>query len=92
MGPFDLTIHLANFAAPAAGMAVLMLIFSLFRKRSQAFSLARYAQTAINFIVSLATLAAGLWFYGRDGMMATYAAMVVAVATSQWVMERGWRG
>ena len=31
-----------------------------------------------------------LW--GRDGKMLTYAALVVACATCQWVLVRGWRG
>ena len=92
MGPFDLAIHLANFAAPALGMAVLMGIFSLFRRPKQPFPLVWPAQLAINFTIGITTLGASLWHFGHDGMVATYVALVVAVATSQWVMERGWRG
>jgi hypothetical protein len=36
-------------------------------------------------------LFAGLWFFGHDGKMASYGAMVLACATSQWVLLRGWR-
>jgi hypothetical protein len=36
-------------------------------------------------------LLAGLWFFGRDGKMLTYAALVVASATVQWVMLGLWR-
>ncbi len=92
MGPLDIANHLANFAAPALGMAVLMWLFSLARRPKLPLALAKYTQAAINFVVALVVLAAGLWLQGRDGMMATYAAMVAAVATSQWVMEGGWRG
>jgi hypothetical protein len=35
--------------------------------------------------VSGAVLALGLWYYGRDGKMATYSAMVLAAASSQWL-------
>jgi len=30
--------------------------------------------------------------FGHDGKMATYAAMVLACGTSQWVAAKGWRG
>ena len=36
-------------------------------------------------------LAAGLVLWGRDGKMLTYAALVVACATCQWVLVRGWK-
>ena len=91
MGPQDLSIHLLNFAAPAAFVAALMLLFSriLWSKRPQA--LMWWSQLAINFAVCLTASVLGLWFFGRDGMMATYGALVLACATSQWVMQRGWR-
>jgi hypothetical protein len=44
---------------------------------------------AINFIVSVAALLLGLIVFGRDGKMASYLAMVVLCATSQWWMLRG---
>jgi hypothetical protein len=91
MGLLDIAIHLANFAAPALVVAALMLVFNLFWKGKQAPALARWAQLAINIVVGLAVLSAGLWFFGRDGMVLTYAALVVCVATSQWAMGRGWQ-
>jgi len=36
-------------------------------------------------------LACGLWFFGNDGKMATYAAMVMLVASCQWVGVKAWR-
>jgi hypothetical protein len=36
-------------------------------------------------------LAGGLMFFGHDGQMATYAALVLACATSQWLVGGGWR-
>ncbi len=91
MNPVDLAIHLANFAAPAVGLALLMLLFGLFGRQKQALALSRWAQLAINMVVGLVLLSLGLWFFGRDGMMLTYAVLVLGVATSQWLMARGWR-
>ena len=34
---------------------------------------------------------AGLVFFGNDGKMATYAAVVFASALTCWVLQRGWR-
>ena len=51
-----------------------------------------WLQSAINSIVGVLVLAAGLWHFGVDGKMATYAALVLAVASCQWVTSRGWRG
>ena len=88
MGPFDLLIHLLNFAAPALGVAIGVSLFSLLRMKNRAPGLSIYAQAAINFLVCLTALGAGLWFFGRDGVMATYGAMLLCVATSQWMMNR----
>jgi hypothetical protein len=48
-------------------------------------------QVAANLAVGLAVLAVGVWQWGIDGMMMTYAALVLAVASSQWLLSRGWR-
>jgi hypothetical protein len=42
-------------------------------------------------VAGLAALAAGLWYFGRDGKMAAYAALVLAVASAQWLVARAWR-
>ena len=39
----------------------------------------------------VAVTLAGLVLSGRDGKMLTYAALVVACATCQWVLVRGWK-
>jgi hypothetical protein len=44
-----------------------------------------------NGLVGMAALAAGLWIWGNDGKMGTYAALVVACASSQWLLMRAWR-
>ena len=45
----------------------------------------------ILFGVGVAVLVAGLVVLGRDGKMLTYAALVLACATCQWFLVRGWR-
>ena len=72
-------------------MALLVTLAArLFMKKRPA-ALYVYAQAAINFVVSGAVLAFGLWFFGHDGKMATYLGMALACATSQWLMLRGWK-
>ena len=92
MGPIDLLNHLLNFVAPAAALALLLAAAARFLKPKQAPALAWWAQIAIVFIVGVAVLAAGLLAGGRDGRMLTYAALVLATATCQWLLVRGWRG
>ncbi|MDO8278078.1 MAG: hypothetical protein Q7T63_08135 [Burkholderiaceae bacterium] len=92
MNLLDQLIHLLNFIAPAMFMALaLPLAARLLGLRSQR---ARrwLVQVAGNFAVGVAVLVAGLWFFGADGRIASYAALVVACATSQWWLGAAWRG
>jgi hypothetical protein len=91
MGFFDAANHLLNFFAPAAFVALLVALGSLFFKPNRPLAQQFIAGVAINFIVCAAVLLAGLWFFGNDGKMATYSAMVLASATVQWVMLKAWR-
>jgi hypothetical protein len=88
MGFIDLILHLLNFAAPAAFVALLMVLAVPFvmKKRSQV--PVWWAQFAINFVVCLGALLIGLVVLGRDGKMLTYLALAVCCATSQWWMLR----
>lgn len=91
MSPLDLLLHLLGFAAPA-GFVALAVVFGarLLGHRPPAWPL--WAQFAINFTVGVAVLAAGLWHFGVDGKMATYAALVAAIGTAQWFASRSWKG
>jgi hypothetical protein len=95
MNLWDALIHLLNFAAPALALALslplLARIFNRFSSTKRPASLYLLAQAAINFVAGVAVLAIGLWFFGRDGKMATYAALVLVLASTQWAMGRGWR-
>ena len=83
--------HVLNFIAPALALAALMLLFSLARHRKQPLPMAAWQQFGVHCGLGVLVLVLGLWFFGRDGMMATYGLLVVVVATGQWVMEKGWR-
>ena len=91
MGLFDLINHLLNFAAPAVCLALFVTLAAHFFMKKMPAGPALLAQVAINFAVCLVSLGLGLWFFGRDAKMATYVAMVLLCATSQWLLKRGWR-
>ena len=91
MAPLDQLYHLANFLAPAFVVAVLLALVGPFLTKDRAVALGLIGQVAINFIAGTVALGFGLWFFGRDGKMASYAALLVFAATSQWVGGRSWR-
>jgi hypothetical protein len=88
----DILIHLLNFAAPAAAVALLVGASSHFLMKKPGFRHILWRSIAINFIVCLGALVAGLWLFGRDGKMQTYFGMALACGSCQWVLGRGWRG
>ena len=88
MGPLDLLNHLLNFVAPALWIAVLVTLAArIFIKKVPAAPVL-WAQVAITFIVGVVVLGLGLLFFGNDGKMASYLALLVASAASQfWLMQ-----
>lgn len=86
----DILLHLLNFVAPAFALAVLvpLLAWPLFRKRT---ATPWWGQVLVNFAVGVGVLLVSLWWLGRDGKMMAYALLVLAVASSQWLLARGWR-
>ena len=91
MGPWDAFNHLLNFVAPAAALALLLALSGRFLGSKTPVALAWWVRSAIVFAVGVAVLLAGLLAWGRDGKMLTYAALVLACATCQWILARGWR-
>lgn len=91
MGFLALLNHLFNFAAPAAVVALLLALAARIFWRKEPSAPAWPLQTAIIFAVGCAALLASLWWFGRDGRMAGYGALVLASASAQWVTLRGWR-
>ena len=89
MGPLDLLNHLLNFAAPALAVGLVLAFLAPVFMKNKALARTRSAQAAINFVVGVLALLAGLLFFGRDGKMASYAVLVLASAASQcWAMRR----
>lgn len=91
MGPLALLNHAINFVAPAVWLALLMPLMSHLVMKKRVVSHKFRAQVAINFGVCLVALTLGLVLFGRDGKMLTYLALVLASATSQWLLLKGRR-
>jgi hypothetical protein len=91
MGILDLVFHLLSFAAPALAVGVGVAFAARFILSRQPDGRSWWASAAINSIAGIAVLVAGLWYFGVDGKMATYSALVVAVACAQWLSARGWK-
>lgn len=89
MGPSALVLHLAGFVAPAFFVALAVALGA--RWVGGGVSGSRWwVQAALNFIAGVLVLAAGLWYFGVDGKMATYAGLVAAIASVQWLGSRAW--
>lgn len=85
-------VHSLSFAAPALAVALLVALAARLVLPRNPERPAWWVFAAINFVAGLVVLGAGLWYFGRDGKMATYTALVLVVATSQWVAAKAWRG
>jgi uncharacterized BrkB/YihY/UPF0761 family membrane protein len=90
MSFFDLLNHLFNFALPAAAMGVMVPLFSRLIWRKSPVKRPLKSQILITSVACLVVLMAGLVFFGTDGKMATYGAMVTVAALCQW-WYKGWR-
>jgi hypothetical protein len=88
----DLFLHLLSFVAPALAVAMLVALAARLITPQSPDAPSWWAQVAINSIAGMLVLAAGLWHFGVDGRMATYIALVLAVASCQWACSRAWRG
>lgn len=91
MGPLDFFNHLLNFLAPALAVGFLVAVVGHISKGKMAAAPVLYAQAAINCVAGALTLGLGLWFFGHDGKVASYAAMVLAIASSQCFLRKGKR-
>lgn len=83
--------HLLNFCAPAAFLALLLVLARWVFARKATPLLPWYAQLALHFLVGCAALFAALLWQGRDGSLAGYALLVLAMASSQWAVLGNWR-
>ena len=89
MSAFDALNHLFNFLLPALVVGPLSAAFAkgVWRSELRAVRWRRLASWATT--ASALDLLGGLVTFGRDGMMATYGAMVAAAALA--LLWAGWR-
>jgi hypothetical protein len=91
MSPLELVNHLLNFVAPAVWMALLVPLGARFIVKKVPSAPPFWVQAGVSFALNVTVLALGLWFFGRDGKMATYSAMVFVCATWTWMFSRSWK-
>jgi len=91
MGLIDMLNHVLDFTAPAAAVALFTTLVARWLVFGKLAMPGVRLVALTSFGVCLAVLSCGLWVFGRDGKMATYAAMVAACATAQWLLARGWK-
>lgn len=87
----DQSLHLLNFAAPAFGMALGLVLITRLLGLGGPRQGAWWGQWLLNGGLGVAVLAGGLWYFGRDGKLPSYVAMTLVMASSQWLLVRGWR-
>ncbi len=91
MSASDAILHLLGFLAPVAFVAVLTALVAPWLLPRGARP-GRVTCAMVNLAAGLAASATGLWFFGVDGKMASYAAVVLVIASAQWLTARAWRG
>ena len=93
MGFWTFLHHLVEFAATAVGTALPLALGVSIRFQGAWPALVwrrLFVAWALLTAAGLLVLVAGLWWFGRDGKMATYAALVVAMgALGWWLRGRG---
>jgi hypothetical protein len=77
--------------APAAFLALVLVLASRYLGGKRAGVPRWWVQWTSTFAAGVLVLVAGLVVFGRDGAMATYAALVGVSGTVQWLAMRGWR-
>ena len=83
MTPLPVLAHLAGFVAPALGVGLLLWAGLRIRRKGRP-GFGSAMQLSLLWVVGTGVLLAGLVYFGRDGKIATYAALVVAQGTLAW--------
>lgn len=83
----DFLFHLLGFVAPAVFLAVALAAGSRLVWRKKAHLLPWYHMASVNALLGIVVLALGLVLSGQDGRMATYACLVLAMGSCQWLMS-----
>ena len=91
MNVLQFLFHVLNFVAPAVCVGVLLAGGTALCWRKAQHLLPWYTVVGIHSVLGVLVLALGVVLLGHDGRMATYAVMVVSMATCQWLVGQGWR-
>lgn len=91
MGLAAVLDHLLNFAVPALALAVLLPALLRWTPLGRRAAIGLLWQMLLLALVNLTLLAGGWAWFGRDGAMVTYLAMVLASASVLWVLCKAWR-
>ncbi|QXL85470.1 hypothetical protein [Comamonas sp. NLF-1-9] len=83
--------HLLAFFAPAPAVALGLVLLGQLMLRAQVKPRGWLAPMALLTVLGCAVLLAGLWLLGSDGRMATWAALVLVLASAHWLQLRAWR-
>lgn len=89
IAPIDAFWHIADFFAPAVGVAAITSALAKMFWRTDLRRVAWLRLFAWAALASAAVLIGGLVVFGRDGRMATYGAMVVVCAGALWAVGFG---
>lgn len=87
MTPLAFLGHLAGFVAPAVFMAMVLWAVPRLRRAGRATGGAGL-EAFMLVVAGVVVLLAGLVVFGRDGKMATYAALVFVQGTLAWWLHR----
>ena len=87
MTPLAFLGHMAGFVAPAVFMALVLWTVPRFRRAGRAAQGAGL-EAFMLVVAGVVVLLAGLVFFGRDGKMAPYAALVAVQGTLAWWLHR----
>jgi hypothetical protein len=91
MGLLDVLVHLLGFVLPALAVALFLVGGAAVCLPHNPATPRWWVQWAVNAAVGVLVLLGGLVLTGRDGKVATYAVLVLAMASSQWGLSRAWR-
>ncbi len=75
------SLHFLNFLAPAAGLGLCLALCESFFRRKRPWTLTVLGAGLIYFLAGVGVSMLGLAFWGRDGKLATYVALVLVTGT-----------
>ena len=84
MGPLDALWHALNVGAPALGVAAIAAAAAKLLWRRDLAGVGWLRLASWGTLAGVACLIGGLVAFGRDGAMATYGALALAIALALW--------